>query len=89
MRTIDRTSQFKKDVKRIKKRGKNLDKLKKVIEKLVEGKELESRYYDHILQGKYSSVRECHVEPDWLLLYQLSKTSLILIRTGTHADLFE
>jgi mRNA interferase YafQ len=89
MRTIDRTSQFKKDVKRTKKRGKNLDKLKKVIEKLVEGKELESRYHDHILQGKYSSVRECHIEPDWLLLYQLSKTSLILIRTGTHTDLFE
>ncbi len=89
MRKIDRTSQFKKDVKRIKKRGKNLDKLKKVIEKLVEGKGLESKYHDHILQGKYSSVRECHIEPDWLLLYQLSKTSLILISTGTHTDLFE
>ena len=89
MLSLDRTSQFKKDVKRIKKRGKKLDKLRKVIEVLVSGKELGLRYHDHILQGQYATVRECHIEPNWLLLYQFSESKLILIRTGTHADLFE
>ncbi len=89
MRTFSRTSQFKKDVKRIRKRGKSLDKLRNVIEKLASGEELEPRYHEHILQGQYASIRECHIEPDWLLLYKLSKTELILIRTGTHSDLFE
>ena len=89
MKTLSRTSQFKKDVKRIKKRGRSLDKLRNTIEKLANGEELESKYHEHILQGQYATIRECHIEPNWLLLYKLSKTELILIRTGTHADLFE
>ncbi|MFA4837283.1 MAG: type II toxin-antitoxin system YafQ family toxin [Dehalococcoidia bacterium] len=89
MRTFSRTSQFKKDVKRIKKRGKDISKLKEMLETIASGKELESRYRNHMLIGQYASVRECHVEPDWLLLYKLSESEVVLMRTGTHADLFE
>lgn len=89
MRTLTRTSQFKRDFKRIKKRDKDLSKLKDVVEKIASGKELESRYRNHILGGPYAGIRECHVEPDWLLLYKLSESEVVLIRTGTHADLFE
>ena len=89
MPTIKRTSQFKKDAKRAKKRGKDFDKLKTVIERLLSGDELESKYHDHVLQGEYATIRECHIEPDWLLLYKLTDAELILIRTGTHSDLFK
>ncbi|MFO8101166.1 MAG: type II toxin-antitoxin system YafQ family toxin [Dehalococcoidia bacterium] len=89
MRTLSRTSQFKKDAKRNKRRGKNPEKLKEVVERLLRGEELESGYKDHVLQGQYATLRECHIEPDWLLLYKVSEKELILIRTGTHADLFE
>ena len=89
MPTIKRTSQFKKDAKRIKKRGKDLNKLKRLIELLLSGRELEPRYHDHILQGEYATIRECHIEPDWLLLYKLTDAELMLIRTGTHSDLFK
>jgi len=89
MRTFSRTSQFKRDVKRIKKRGKDISKLKEVLETIASRKDLESRYRNHMLIGQYAGVRECHVEPDWLLLYKLSESEVVLIRTGTHADLFE
>ena len=89
MRTIRRTSQFKKDVKRMKKRGKDLSKLKEVLEKITRGQELEARYRDHVLVGQYRGTRECHVEPNWLLIYELGQSEVVLIRTGTHTDLFE
>ena len=89
MRTIRRTSQFKKDVKRMKKRGKDLSKLKEVLEKITRGQELEARYRDHVLVGQYRGTRECHVEPNWLLIYELGQSDVVLIRTGTHTDLFE
>ena len=88
MRRIRRTSQFKKDVRRDQKRGKDLGKLKVVIEKLARNEPLEEKYRDHALQGRFKGTRECHVEPDWLLIYQLPPEELVLIRTGTHADLF-
>jgi len=88
MRTLKRTSQFKKDAKRIKKRGKDFSRLKQVIERLQSGDDLEPRHHDHILQGAYATIRECHIEPDWLLLYKLTDNELILIRMGTHSDLF-
>jgi mRNA interferase YafQ len=88
MRSIRYTSQFKKDVKRAKKRGKDMGKLKEVIELLVGGEELDSRYRDHALIGNYRGARDCHLEPDWLLIYEVNEEELILIRTGTHSDLF-
>jgi mRNA interferase YafQ len=88
VRGIQRTTQFKKDVKRMIKRGKKFDVFKQVIQKLVEGQSLEDKYRDHLLVGQYKGTRECHIEPDWLLIYELSETELYLIRTGSHADLF-
>ena len=88
MRTIRRTSQFKKDVRGMKKRGRDLSKLKEVLEKIISGQELEVKYRDHALVGPYKGTRECHVEPDWLLICELAQNEVVLIRTGTHADLF-
>jgi len=88
MRTIRRTSQFKKDVRGMKKRGRDLSKLKEVLEKIIGGQQLEAKYRDHVLVGQYKGTRECHIESDWLLIYELAQNEVILIRTGTHADLF-
>lgn len=84
------SNQFKKDLKLAQKRGYDLDKIKKVIAALAEGEPLESRYRDHLLSGDYGGYRECHIQPDWLLVYQIYKDQLILFlaRTGTHSDLF-
>jgi len=89
MRLLRRTSQFKRDIKRQIKRGKDLALLKEVILLLSEGQVLKSKNRDHVLAGGYQGTRECHLEPDWLLIYELTKDELILIRTGSHADLFE
>ena len=88
MRAIRRTSQFKRDVERMKRRGKDLSKLKEVLEKIISGQQLEAKYSDHALVGQYKGTRECHIEPDWLLIYELAQSEVVLIRTGTHADLF-
>jgi len=89
MRAIHRTSQFKHDMNRMKKRGKNIDKLVEVLQTLANGEELEFSLQDHVLIGQYKGSRECHIEPNWLLIYELTKNELILIRTGSHSDLFE
>ena len=85
------TSQFKRDIKIAKKQGKDLEKLFYVIEKLAQGEVLESKYYDHNLQGNYKGCRECHIEPNWLLIYEVIDDTLILMlyRVGRHSDLFE
>jgi mRNA interferase YafQ len=88
MRTIHRTSQFKKDVKRMEKRGKKFCEFKDVIRGLAAKETLEARYRDHVLVGQYKGTRECHIEPDWLLIYEMDGSELILVRTGTHTDLF-
>jgi mRNA interferase YafQ len=88
MKVIRRTSQFKKDVKRMAKRGKDFSVFKQVLQRLVEGENLETKHRDHLLLGQYKGSRECHIEPDWLLIYEPTDTELVLIRTGTHADLF-
>jgi mRNA interferase YafQ len=88
MRRVRRTSQFRKDVRGMKKRGRDLSKLKEVLEKIISGQELEAKYRDHVLVGQYKGTRECHIEPDWLLIYELAHSEVVLIRTGTHADLF-
>ena len=88
MKTIRRTSRFKRDVKRMQRQGRELEKLKRVLETLVEGEPLAEGYRDHVLVGQYKGTRECHIEPDWLLIYELAETELVLIRTGSHSDLF-
>lgn len=88
MLSIERTSRFKRDVKRISKRGKDSSKLKKVILLLVNKIKLPERFRDHCLSGRYEGTRECHIEPDWLLIYTIVGSCLRLERTGTHADLF-
>lgn len=84
------TTQFKKDLKLAKKQNRDLDKLFEVIDLLAQGKSLEERYRDHHLSGKYRGTRECHIEPDWLLMYEYRNDVLVLMlyRLGSHAELF-
>jgi len=89
MRTIRRDTQFKRDVKRHKKRNKDFNKLKKVILLLVDGDKLSAKCSDHRLKGILKDCRECHIEPDWLLIYRIEGSELCLVRTGSHSDLFE
>jgi len=81
--------QFKRDLKLQKKRGKDISKIKTVLEKLIAEKPLSSEYQDHILIGNFKSRRECHIETNWLLIYQIHPTSIYFERTGTHSDLFD
>ena len=85
------TSQFKKDYKKAKKRGLDLSELHAVLDKLCTGEQLEDRHRDHALTNNYVGFRECHIRPDWLLIYAIDKGQLILTasRTGTHSDLFD
>jgi mRNA interferase YafQ len=89
MRTIIRSATFKKDFKRLQKRGLDMSQLQEVIVALASGQTLEQRYKDHPLKGAYAGFRECHITPDWLLIYALTADELGLARTGSHADLFE
>ena len=83
------TSKFAKDYTRIKKQGKNLGKLKVIVEILVSGQKLPPKFHDHQLIGDCAGCRECQVEPDWLLMYEVQEEEIIFLRTGTHSDLFE
>ena len=85
------TSKFKKALKLAKKRGLNIKLLDEVVEKLQNGIALEEKYHDHELKGKYKGFRECHIQPDWLLMYLKEDDVLVLtlVDTGTHADLFD
>jgi len=84
------TSQFRKDLKRIKKQGYDLSLLEEVLNTLQRREELGPPYRDHALIGNYKGFRECHIKPDWLLIYAVSEEKLILTasRTGSHSDLF-
>lgn len=88
MKVITRTSRFDKDVSKMKKRGKSFEVFKRIIEKLAKDELLEQKFRDHKLIGNYAGTRECHIEPDWLLIYINNPEVLVLVRTGTHADLF-
>ena len=81
---------FKKELKQAQKRGLDISKLISVVNTLAEGKTLEPKYKDHALTGNYKGYRECHIQPDWLLIYQYDNNELYLYlaRTGTHSDLF-
>jgi mRNA interferase YafQ len=83
-----RTNCFKKDVELARKRGNDLNKLRAVMEKLIAEEPLEAWHREYPLVGGYAGRRECHIEPDWLLIYKLESDKIILERTGTHSDLF-
>lgn len=84
------TARFQKDLKRMKKRGYDMTLISEVIKTLAEGKALAQKYKDHALSGNFSGCRECHITPDWLLIYEIDNGNLILYltRTGSHSDLF-
>lgn len=82
------TSRFLKDLKLAKKRGYDLDKLEAIVDLLQAQQSLPPKNKDHTLTGEWNHHRECHIQPDWLLIYRIEATILILERTGTHADLF-
>ena len=85
------TNQFRKDLKLAKKQNKDLDKLFEVVNILADGGTLDARYRDHDLSGNYKGTRECHIEPDWLLVYEIRNEGLVLMlyRLGTHSELFK
>lgn len=87
---IEETARFKRDFKRMLKQRRNMEKLKQVVSILASGEELPAKNQDHILQGDYVGFRECHIEPDWLLVYKIQDDVLILTlqRTGSHSELF-
>ncbi|MBS4021388.1 MAG: type II toxin-antitoxin system YafQ family toxin [Dethiobacter sp.] len=91
MLTLKTTTQSRKDYKLMKKRGYNMGLLQEVLQTLLEEKPLAEKHRDHALVGNYTGFRECHILPDWLLMYQIESETLILVasRTGTHSDLFE
>ena len=82
------TGQFKRDYKRAKKQNKDIDKLRSVIELLIQRKPMPAKYRDHKLTGDSKEHRDCHIESDWLLIYRFDGDDLILERTGSHSDLF-
>jgi mRNA interferase YafQ len=90
VRTFSRTSQFKKDVKLAGRRGKDLAKLKAAIALLIDGEVLPPQCKDHPLRGNFAGSRDCHIEPDWVLIYTLTENNshVRFERTGTHSDLF-
>ena len=89
-RKLKESGQYRRDVKRAIKRGMNMKLLDEVVELLREDKTLPRKYNDHALQGNWIGFRECHIAPDWLLVYRYEQDVLILVlqRTGTHSDLF-
>lgn len=89
MLKLELTNKFKKDFEKLKKQGKDLKKLKSVLLILQSKDILPLKNKDHQLKGKLKEFRECHIEPDWLLMYKVEKDILILARTGSHAELFE
>ena len=84
------SNQFKRDLKTAQKRGLDLARLREIVGMLADGKTLDATYRDHALSGKFNGFRECHIQPDWLLVYRIEAEllELFLFRTGTHSDLF-
>ena len=89
MKKVSQTRQFSRDVKRMRKRGKDLEKLQEIVKLLTEGTPLPPNHRDHPLTGPWQPSRDCHIEADWVLIYTVDKESLRLERTGTHSDLFK
>jgi mRNA interferase YafQ len=89
MRSVSQTTQFAKDLKRMRKRGKDLDKLRALVARLVKSESLDPKHRDHPMIGPWKNCRDCHIEPDWVLIYSADSRSLRLERTGSHSDLFK
>jgi len=89
MRGVNQRKQFRRDYKRQKRRGKNIDKLDAIVALLVRYGTLDRAYKPHKLSGVYEGLWECHIESNWLLIYDVTEKEVLLTRTGTHADLFE
>ena len=90
MYNFETTTKFDKQYEKMIRRGLDISKLDSVIQKLLNGEKLEPKYRDHDLGGNWKGHRECHITPDWLLVYKVDKDKLILtaVRTGTHSDIF-
>jgi len=89
MKQVSQTTQFSRDIKRMQKRGKDLSKLQEIVRLLATGMTLSLKHRDHSLIGRWAPSRDCHVEPDWILIYTADIESLRLERIGTHSDLFK
>lgn len=89
MKPVSQTTQFARDIKRMRKRGRDLSKLQTAVRLLAEGATLPPKFRDHPLAGPWQESRDCHIEPDWLLIYTADSISIRLERTGSHADLFK
>ena len=89
MRRVTQRRQFRNDLKQLKRRGKEFEDLRATVELIAEHGGLPAGYRPHQLRGEWKGLWECHIEPDWLLIYQVTDAEVVLIRTGTHADLFE
>ena len=89
MKNLSQTAQFSKDVKKMRKRGKDPAKLQAAVRKLAQGELLEIQRRDHPLRGEWKNCRDCPIEPDWILMYTTDAKCLRLERTGSHSDLFD
>ncbi|MCB1448367.1 MAG: type II toxin-antitoxin system YafQ family toxin [Rhizobiaceae bacterium] len=89
MLTPVHSGQFRRDVKRVEKRGKDMGKLKQALRLVINGETLPERLKDHPLRGDWNGYRDLHLEPDWLLIYRIAGDELHLARTGSHSDLFD
>ncbi len=85
---LSQTAQFKKDIKRQLRQGKDQTKLIEIVQIILTGRALPLKHRDHLLKGGWKGRRDCHIEPDWILIYRITKDELRLERTGTHSDLF-
>ena len=89
MKQVHSSNAFEKDIERLMRRNKDIEKVKSVIRSLVRGEKLDQIYRDHKLSGNYYCCRDCHIESDWLLIYKYDEETLFLMRTGTYSDLFK
>lgn len=89
--TVKFTTSFKRNLKLMKKQGKDIDKLFAVVEKLADGDKLDTKYHEHNLSGNFVGCKECHIEPDWLLVYEYFDDVLVLVLhyTGSHSDVLK
>lgn len=89
MKRLSQSNQFLKDIKRMRKRGKDIKNLQSVVNKLANNETLHPKHRDHPLMGEWKTCRDCHIDPDWVLIYFTDSNTLRLERTGSHSDLFK
>ncbi|MDR1905786.1 MAG: type II toxin-antitoxin system YafQ family toxin [Clostridiales bacterium] len=89
MLNIEYTNIFEKDLKKIAKQGRDIDFLKSIIQIIANETALDKKHQEHLLKGEYENCSECHIKPDWLLIYYIENETLVLLRTGSHSELFK